>query len=308
MEIRTMNPRSRRFCGFTLIELLVVVAIIALLIGILLPALGKARDSARKTRSLANIKTHGQILAVYANENRNELVNPYRGPGETNTFGNSDIWEICPTWSNSCWLMKNDGFSYHWGPFLRDYYADQKESDVFCAPQDDETKEGIQDLLAEGEIGRWVIDISYWYSATCYYNPRRFYDREGGESSTGAVAENIRRNEIDDVSYPSQKVVVFEKQDFLEKQKFLFSHPDASAALILTDGSGRFSQNNVLTQRVLQDDDLFPSGGLWADPDGLSDYRMDNQFSPAELLEDQQNLYPAFYHWTRRGIQGRDLL
>ena len=59
--------------GFTLIELLVVVSIIALLISILLPAVGETRRQARISLCTANMKQHGQGVANFASANQDTL-------------------------------------------------------------------------------------------------------------------------------------------------------------------------------------------------------------------------------------------
>src|SRR4051794_21452415 len=80
--------------AFTLVELLVVIGIIAALIALLFPVFSRAREQANRTKCLANLRTIGQAMFVYANNNHDRLPNG----NESHTWNDPDA---------ANWVMKN---------------------------------------------------------------------------------------------------------------------------------------------------------------------------------------------------------
>jgi prepilin-type N-terminal cleavage/methylation domain-containing protein len=91
-------PKSARSEGFTLIELLVVIAIIAILASLLLPALAKAKESAKRTYCMNNLKEIAVALNVYSNDARDSY--PMGNPADMTTgdalscTAGGDLWNM----------------------------------------------------------------------------------------------------------------------------------------------------------------------------------------------------------------------
>lgn len=113
--------------AFTLIELLVVMAVISLLAAMLLPALGRAKESGRGAACLSNLHQIGIALQLYVQDNHNRLpymndkslttTNPYLPPDVvlSNYLGNVNVLR-CP--SDKKQVFENTGSSYAWNSLL----------------------------------------------------------------------------------------------------------------------------------------------------------------------------------------------
>ena len=76
---RIGEPGGDRCLAFTLIELLIVIGIISLLVGLLIPTLAHARESARRASCLSNLRQVHLMLALYAQDNNDFVPIGYRG-------------------------------------------------------------------------------------------------------------------------------------------------------------------------------------------------------------------------------------
>ncbi len=158
--------------GFTLIELLVVIAIIAILAAILFPVFARAREKARQTACLSNMKQLGTAARMYTTDYDNHIV-PYAlncDPGGCAGYflrlepyiKNQQIWD-CPSTSDngaeSVWRRDygyNAYMEFHNGFYFRETTLEEIRTPSDTA-QFGETACVSRSYMAVGSDGTWYI-------------------------------------------------------------------------------------------------------------------------------------------------------
>ncbi|MFA6567188.1 MAG: type II secretion system protein [Victivallales bacterium] len=137
MEIESQKPKAEN--AFTIVELLVVIAIISILAALVFPALGKAKEKAKKSNCLGNLRQLGISVITYAGNNADYLPMSVRigaDPDDPKSINNTlevqsgKIFE-CPSDSEKIYGRKTYfekyGSSYEWNAWLSGRRIDKSE-------------------------------------------------------------------------------------------------------------------------------------------------------------------------------------
>ncbi|MFG0305128.1 MAG: type II secretion system protein [Phycisphaerales bacterium JB040] len=314
-----------RSSAFTLIELLVTLAIIALLVGLLLPAMGGARATARDLVSRANLRALGSAHAGYNADNRERLPT-FTQPSVTGQMlrilerrtGRSDLSEpirrrpfvrythlvlidyLASDLPNPMLVNPGDRALVEWAENPRSAETNGllPYQSGFVPPRFDDD-EGWRD---RGVIQAFAYGTSYQTTAAAWCadeDPTFSPDPHNANfyaPPLGRRANRLQRSATD-VLFPASKVHLFEEYDFVSDPRGVFClYPEASTATLQFDAS-------VRKQRT---EEINP-GWSPASPNQLAfqKYRPMDKF-PAWADGKPGTRLLARHRFTRAGLRGID--
>ena len=190
-----MNPIVRR--GFTLIELLVVIAIIAILAAILFPVFAQAREKARQTTCVSNLKQIGLALRMYSQDYDETMFASGMLPTMPATAADGQ----------NIVRMIGGGTSY----FLQPYIKNQQ---VFTCPSD-----AGENYWGRNSTG-WLWSHESWWGHPTSYHFRHCFDA----ADNGNIAQGMTDARL---GKPSELIVMFEASAFHKEKLPLYGgvHP-----------------------------------------------------------------------------------
>jgi len=262
------RPRvsSDRRRGFTLIELLVVISIIALLVGLLLPALSRARAAARATRCLGNLRNQGIGLDTYSQEFNGVIANGAVIETVYNISERRIVFGTKPAhsagWDRVFGFDVNGTIDYgilnrYWFLSTAQYIAKQETAkavwdDVFFCPDDRFYSARAKDM--RDNYQNQVHRISYIMSDSAHWDPSMFTDEKIGlimeedqmysnsERQANAGPSTLqtpgrRWMKKEEIKFPTQKVYLFEVNAFHEEPTHGYNERNLQATALFYDGS-----------------------------------------------------------------------